>query len=457
MNKHDLSSDSLGRRLLIQLLLVAAILSALLYLAVRAVADQAAEASHDNILGASATAIAEQLGTDTDGIVVDIPYSAFSMLGAISDDRVFYRINIDGETATGYEDLPMPNSIPNATKPLYYATQFRNTTVRVAAQTRVIPVNNKPVSVLILVAQTQSGQDAISAKVANTAAALGIGFFLVAGAMSWFATRSTVKPLYIVADAIGRRGAHDLRPLQSPVPSELTPLVKSLNDFIARLRSSLNRTETFMAEAAHHVRTPLATVRTQAEIALRQAETDASRKTLRTVIRAVDESSRSASQLLDHAMISYRSDQMTKEKFNYTAVVTEVIRALSATAELKDLEVTAHLEPNIELVGDRVLIEIALHNLLDNAIKYSSFDSNINIILQTEAQGILFELKDEGRGLDGSSQSALAQRFQRGDNAKDVVGSGLGLTMVEAIAKAHAGTFVLKQNSEAGTCATLLL
>jgi len=212
-----------------------------------------------------------------------------------------------------------------------------------------------------------------------------------------------------------------------------------------------------MAEAAHHVRTPLATVRTQAEIALRQAETDTSRKTLRNVIRAVDESSRSASQLLDHAMISYRSDQMSTEKFNYAVLVNEVIRTLSATAELKDLVVEANLETDIDIIGDRVLIEIALHNLLDNAIKYSSFDSTITIDLKTDERGTAFVIRDEGRGLDGNQQSSLIQRFQRGENARDIVGSGLGLTMVDAIAIAHKGTFVLEQNSGTGTCATLLL
>lgn len=457
MNSASLASGSLGRRLLLQLLVVAAILSALLYLAVRSVANQAAEASHDNILGASATAIAEQLSTNADGINIDIPYSAFSMLGAISDDRVFYRIDTNGETATGYGDLPAPNTLPNTAKPLYYSTEFRNTKVRAAAQSRVIPVNNKPVNVLILVAQTQRGQDTITAKVANTAAALGVGFFLVAGIMSWFATRSTVKPLHSVANAIGRRGAHDLRPLHSPVPLELTPLVTSLNEFIARLRGTLNRNETFMAEAAHHVRTPLATVRTQAEIALRQAETDSSRKTLRMVIRAVDESSRSASQLLDHAMISYRSDQLTLEKFDYSLLTQDVIRALSATAELKDLTVVSHLEQSLEFIGDRVLIEIALHNLLDNAIKYSPFDSTITITLQKHTDRSVFKIKDEGRGLAGTAQSDLAVRFKRGINVDDIVGSGLGLTMVEAIADAHQGLFTIQQNTGGGACATLSL
>ncbi len=457
MRYENLQAGSLGRRLLIQLLIVAGILSALLYLAVRSVANQAAEASHNNILGASATARAEQLGSGSEGINIDIPYSAFSMLGAISDDRVFYRIDTDDITATGYEDLPLPASTPTTSKPTYYSALFRGTPIRAAAQLRVIPINDKPVSVLILVAQTQQGQNAITSRVANTAAALGIGFFLVAGTMSWLATRSTVKPLYSVANAIGRRGAHDLRPLRSPVPSELTPLVDSLNDFISRLRGTLNRTETFMAEAAHHIRTPLATVRAQAEIALRQAETNSSRKTLRTVIRAVDESSRSASQLLDHAMISYRSDQLSLDAFDYTELVQDVVNATSAIAELKDLEVNTILEPNLQLVGDRVLIEVALNNLMDNAIKYSAPDSTIDVQLTQTDSGIRCDIRDAGRGLSGLSQSSLSERFKRGENVKDVVGSGLGLTMVEAIASAHDGHFSITENPGGGTCATLLL
>lgn len=457
MQRHGLSSGSLGRRLLMQLLFVAAVLSALLYLAVRSVANQAAEATHDNILGASATSIAEQLSSSEEGVVIDIPYSAFSMLGAISEDRVFYRIDANTDTLTGYDDLPRPTVIPTLQAPHYYSTRFRGARVRAAALKRVIPVNNKPVSVLVMVAQTRLGQDAITARVANTAAALGVGFFAIAGLMSWFATRSTVRPLHTVADAIGRRGAHDLRALQSPIPSELEPLVNALNDFIVRLRGALHRTETFMAEAAHHVRTPLATVRTQAEIALRQAETDASRKTLRSVIRAVDESSRSATQLLDHAMITYRSDQLAREEFNYSSLVFDVMRVLSATAELKDVSLEASVDEDIHFIGDRILIESALHNLLDNAIKYSSEDSAISLELRRVGERVEFSVSDHGRGLAGIGQSALTERFQRGENVKDVVGSGLGLTIVEHVAEVHSGHFKILSRDGGGTCATLLL
>jgi two-component system sensor histidine kinase TctE len=457
MDKWRFSSNSLGRRLLLQLLLVAAVLSALLYLAVRSVANQAAIAAHDNILGASATAIAEQLSASDGEVLIDIPYSAFSMLGTISEDRVFYRIDSNRETITGYEDLPLPKDIAVRTAPHYYSARFRDSAIRAVAMERLITVNNEPVSVMISVAQTKRGQEAITARVANTAAALGIGFFLVAGLMSWLATRSTVRPLHDVAGAIGRRGAHDLRDLKSPIPSELAPLVNALNGFIARLRDALHRNETFMAEAAHHVRTPLATVRTQAEIAMRQAETDESRKTLRSMIRAVDESSRSATQLLDHAMITYRSDQLSRETFNYGELVAEVIRGLSATAELKDLRITTDIENELQYAGDKVLIECALHNMVDNAIKYSAEEGQVDIQLNRVETGARFSVCDAGRGLGGSVQQDLTVRFKRGKNVSDVVGSGLGLTIVEHVAEVHNGSFELASRQQGGTCAILTL
>ncbi|MEM7257085.1 MAG: sensor histidine kinase [Pseudomonadota bacterium] len=451
-----LSTNSLGTRLLLQLLLVAAVLSALLYLAVSSVANQAAIAAHDNILGASATAIAEQLSAGEDGVLVDIPYSAFSMLGSISEDRVFYRLYSNDETITGYDDLSLPRLQATAS-PQFYNADFRGAAVRAVALQRAITVMDAPVSVTVIVAQTRTGQDAIASRVTNTAAALGIAFFMVAGFLSWLATRSTVKPLHDVAGAIGRRGAHDLRALKSPIPSELKPLVDSLNRFIARLRDALHRNETFMAEAAHHVRTPLATVRTQAEIALRQAETPASRKTLRSVIRAVDESSRSATQLLDHAMISYRSDQLAKEQFDFSALLFEVVQGLSATADLKDLEITTQIESGLSYSGDRVLIECALHNLIDNAIKYSAEEGEIDITLLFTDDALRFCVCDRGRGLDSSARDSLTWRFKRGDNVADVVGSGLGLTMVEQVAAVHDGSFELSARNGGGACALLIL
>ena len=136
------------------------------------------------------------------------------------------------------------------------------------------------------------------------AAALSLAFFLVAVGLSIFAARASLRPLNAFAQAVSRRGPSDLRPLRRDAPPELAPLRGALNRLMDRLGQSIRRSEDFIAEAAHRVRTPLATVRAQAEIALRSAESEESRQRLRRIIRAVDESSRSAGQLLDHATVA---------------------------------------------------------------------------------------------------------------------------------------------------------
>ncbi|OYX44616.1 MAG: hypothetical protein B7Z02_04730 [Rhodobacterales bacterium 32-67-9] len=448
---------SLRLRLVLQLLGIAAVLAIVLYFTVRTVADQAAEATQDGVLGAATLAIAESLQGGEDGVGVDLPYEAFSILGSISADRVFYRIEAGGQTLTGYEDLPLPEAAGAAVAPVFYSRAYRDTEVRIAAVNRMVLVARKPVPVLVLVAQTRQGQEAIAQRVAQRAAALGLGSFALAAVLSLLTAGNVLRPINRLADAVGRRGPHDLRSVDQPTPAELRPLIFALNGFIARLRGALSRTETFIAEAAHHIRTPLATVRARAEIAMRQSNSEETRETLRAVIRAVEESSRSAGQLLDHATVVYRSDRMADEALDLAKLVEAQAEAFRPTADLKDLtiRVTGTDQP-VTVRGDRPLIEAALRNLLDNAIKYSPDETTVDLSLATGTEARI-EVSDRGRGLSGQAQARLAKRFARGKNAGDIIGSGLGLTIVEEVAAAHGGRFELTERDGGGACARLFL
>ncbi|MXU66631.1 HAMP domain-containing protein [Rhodobacteraceae bacterium KN286] len=447
---------SLRRRLFLQMLGVAAVLSVALYLTVRTVAERAAEATQDNILAASATAIAEAARAADQGILVDIPYAAFAMLGAVSEDRVFYRILANDETITGYEDLPMPG--PGGAGPAYLTSPYRDTVVRIVRLNRQLPVDGRPVDLGIVVAQTRLAQDAIARRVANVAAGLGIGFFLLAGLLGGLAAQSTLRPLRRLAGAVSRRGPSDLRPVDHSAPSELQPLLSALNGFIGRLRAALDRTETLIAEAAHHVRTPLATVRIQTEIALRNTDDDATRRTLRAVIRAVEESARSAGQLLDHAMVSYRSDHMDRGPVDLARRLSEMVHSVTPAADLRDIDLhLSGVDQPAAITGDEVLIDAALRNLLDNAVKYSPADARIEAALAPGDGWFWIEIRDRGRGIGEAGGAELATRFRRGANVGDIVGSGLGLSIVEEVARAHGGRFSLENREGGGTCARLEL
>ncbi|MCT8331281.1 sensor histidine kinase N-terminal domain-containing protein [Acidimangrovimonas sediminis] len=449
---------SLRRRLVLQLLGIAAVLAILLYLTVRTVANSAAEATQDGVLGAATLAIAERLQGGETGVSLDLPYEAFSILGSISDDRIFYRVDANGETLTGYADLPLPQYETLSVEPVFFSDLYEGVAVRIAVAARTVLVKREPILVTVAVGQTRQGQEAIAQRTANLAAAIGLAAFALAALLSMLTAGSVLGPINRLADAVGRRGPHDLRAVDHPSPEELRPLVTALNGFIARLRGALSRTETFIAEAAHHIRTPLATVRARAEIALRQTQADETREALRAVIRAVEESSRSAGQLLDHATVVYRSDRLADGPVDLARLMQGLVRSHAPTAELRDLELTlSGADAPAVVQGDRLLLESALRNLIDNAIKYSPPESEVSLELEARADDVAVRVRDRGRGLAGQVQSDLTRRFARGDNVDDVVGSGLGLTIVAEVAEVHGGRFRLEEREGGGTCAELVL
>ena len=458
-----LPRQSLRGRLILQLGIIAAILSVVFFFAVRSVSQQAAQAMQDNVLAASATSIAEAVRVERGELHLDLPYSALSMLGAISEDRVFYRVAHDGRTLTGYDDLPLATAgasgIGDPRQAHFGSDRFREAEVRLAVVARKVSIDGHPSEIIVVaVAQTQEGLARVSEQISLFALMIGGGFFVLAVGLSTIAAGRTLRPLSNLAGAVSRRGPGDLRPVQEYAPAEITPLVQSLNRFIDRLRRSLIRSEDFIAEAAHRVRTPLATVRAQAEIALRRVERPENKAALRQMIRAVDESSRSAGQLLDHAMVTFRADHMQVETIDLGIAVQELVDRVTPLAELKDI--TLRLEPvqaGMKLGCDPILVQNALRNVIDNAIKYSPQDSEIAVSLSRKDDLLCVSVTDQGPGFGVSDASHLTERFSRGTNVGEVVGSGLGLTICKEVAEVHGGFLELRDTKTGGACVSLYL
>ncbi len=449
---------SLRRRLIWQLLAGAAVMALALYLAVRTTAEQAAQASQDSILLAATASVADGLRGTDEGVEIDLSQATFSMLGAVGQDRLFWRIVVGGDTLTGYDDLPLPQVAPTGPAPTVYSATYRDADLRLAAVARSVLAGDRLQPALIVLGQTRFGQRQIADRLANGAALAGLGFFALAVPLALVFTNSVLSPVRRLADAVARRGPADLRGVDHPTPRELAPLVTALNSFIARLRATLSQTETFIAEAAHHIRTPLSTVRTEAEIALRGAEGDETRARLRSVIRAVDESARSAGQLLDHAMVAYRSNHLDVAEIDLRGTLVGLARSYAPTAELREIGLTLDTGTGPARVrGDRVLIESALRNLIDNALKYSAPEGMVHLSLSHDKGRVTVAVHDTGRGLAGAEAGDLTGRFRRGRNVEDVVGSGLGLTIVAEVARALDGDLALSAAEGGGTLAQLSL
>ena len=453
------SAPSLRRRLIVQLLALAAVAALALYVAVRTSAERASEATLDAILGTAALAMAEGLRPVEDGAEADIDPGTFSMLAAMGQERLFYRVLIRDLTVTGYDDLPLPGAEASPLVPVFYAAQYRGVALRLAAVGRSLMIEGRVAPVLVILGQSRDGQAAIAAGLANRAAAVGLLVFLAAVPLSLLAAGRILRPIERLAEAVARRGPRDLRPVRHPAPEELVPLREALNAFIARLKGTLDQTETFLAEAAHHIRTPLATLRAEADVALRLSADEALRTRLRAMIRAVDDSARSAGQLLDHATVLYRAEQRTMDAVDLRALVTALADRFRPTAELRDIALALEdrAPSPFAIRGDAVLVEAALRNLIDNALKYSQPDSRVVVRMAVDGASAQVTVLDRGPGLQGADPAVLITRFQRGPGVGTIVGSGLGLTIVAEVAAALGGRFALQDREGGGACATLWL
>lgn len=444
------SPGSIRRRLTLQLLLSAAALALILFMIVLNFARQIGSESQDRILAASAASILDATSVVSGEVRVDIPYSAFTMLDNANDDRVFYRITRDGVPLTGYDDLPEAGATG------FETVTYRGETLRIATLGRRVTVGGATAQVAVTVGQTRDAQAEVLARISRTSVVLGLGFFAVSALLAVLAGRTTAASLQRLAVSVSRRGPGDLRPVVAAVPSEVRPLVGSLNSLIGRLSGALNRTEDFIAEAAHRVRTPLATVRAHAENTLRRVDKEENRRSLREMIRAIDESSRAAGQLLDHAMVSLRADQLEREPVDLTALVRDLVDRLRPVAELKDMEIDVDGAPPAEVMGDAILIQNAVRNILDNAIKYAPPETPIRVSLATGQGQAMLTVRDRGVGFPAEGAAELTARFARGGNVSGVVGSGLGLTIADEVARAHGGTLSIGNNEEGpGACVRL--
>ncbi len=448
-------SGSLRRRLALILIAGVTLLTLLLFLVVRNYAAQIALSGQDSILNASVTSMLDA-ATMSNGIVeMDIPYASFSMLNTDSDDRIFYAI-YQGETLlSGYKDLNIVKLKQGDSK-LFQSTFYKDVPVRQITASRILSDANLRTIVSISVAQTQDELSGTLDGISRTAALYGVGFFSLAVFFSVWATSTTIRPLTRIANSIARRGPQDLSPVAKAVPSEMAPLVSSLNHLMARLDTSFRQSEDFIAEAAHRVRTPIATVRSHAETTLHRVDKEENRHALRAMIRAIDETSRAAGQLLDHAMVTFRSNQLEFHNLDLVESVKELIQSVTPIADMKDISLVLETHGTAKISGDPILIQNAVRNLIDNALKYSPAESQITVKIQLKPV-VCIQVEDQGPGFPNDEINTLTNRFVRGENASGIIGSGLGLTIARDVAAAHGGQLEIKNLANGGACVTFIV
>lgn len=250
----------------------------------------------------------------------------------------------------------------------------------------------------------------------------------------WFSIGWSLAPLKLLSGAIRARDINRLEPVDiGRAPTEVRPLVDAINLVLSRLRHSIERERAFTADAAHELKTPLAAIKVQAQVALAEPDTTLRQLAMQRVVQGVDRSARLAEQLLLLARLDVH-EKMSTAPLRPAAVAKDALLANERNAQQKNIRVTLTGDMRAEINAEPVLIGILLDNLLDNAIKYGHTGGSVEVAVQHDVDRVQLTVRDDGPGVAPSDLACLTNRFFRATGAQ-ATGSGLGLSIVARIAE----------------------
>ncbi|WP_334178715.1 ATP-binding protein [Pseudoxanthomonas sp.] len=267
----------------------------------------------------------------------------------------------------------------------------------------------------------------------------GVGILLVLGACVGLAIHWSLRPMNRLRRGMAERAPHDLAPLPvAGLPREIRPLVDSFNVLLERLSDAMRGERQFLADAAHELRTPLAALLTQTQVAMRAGSQADAQAALTQLAHGIQRTSRLAQQLLDSARVDASPLREDRPVVALPDVVTMVAREFESMASRRQQTLALHAEP-ASVRGDLDDLGILVRNLLDNAVRYSGDGARIEIACGADDEGgtAWLRVRDNGPGVPADERERIFERFFRGSQGNGERGSGIGLSLVDRIARAH--------------------
>lgn len=267
-----------------------------------------------------------------------------------------------------------------------------------------------------------------------------IFLFPVLACIFWGMFAKTLRDIRMVAKQLKHRRTTYLEPLNmTGVPQEVVPLAEAMNHLLARLKQGWEREQRFAADAAHELRTPLAALKTQAQVALQATDSETCQLALRHVVEGVNRSSHLVQQLLTLTRLMALSEKnMEKMDVSFYQLASEVIARMAPQAIEKniDIELLPEKDEKFLMKAYAKGLEQLMTNLIDNAIHYNFSGGLITVLLKKTEKRLIFSVTDSGQGVPDELKNRLFDRFFR-VSGNEASGSGLGLAIVEQVAHLH--------------------
>ncbi|MEJ8845228.1 sensor histidine kinase [Variovorax rhizosphaerae] len=385
-----------------------------------------------------------------------LPQPSRDIMRADDTDHVYYQVrNSEGELLGGDADLPPPpdDEAPSNERVLIREDRMRDETVRVA-YTWVQPRLPGAGLVLVQVAETRRKQEVLATEIIKGVLLPQFAILPLAILLIWLALVRGIKPLSELEDRIRERKSDDLSPLDdSAVPVEVAPLVASVNGLLTRLNETIATQRRFLADAAHQLKTPLAGLRMQADLAQRAgASAEDLKQSLKQIGRASIRATHTVNQLLALARAEGGGVAVPRQSCDLARITIEVVReavprAIERRIDLGYDGVEAGTK-GVMIQGNPTLLKELVRNLIDNAINYTPSSSErpgvitARVLSDPFGRVTLLQVEDSGPGIAEHERELVFQPFYRvlGNEAD---GSGLGLPIVLEIARHHNATVEL--------------
>jgi len=450
--RHSLFGEILDW-MLAPLLLLWPMSIAITYLVAKSIANQ----PFDDALEDRVTVLGQQIRTVAGKAAGQLHPSGSDILRADDVDSVYYLLaGPDGELLDGDRDLPRPKPNSADEHARGGAVAFRNdsihgTPIRVAfTYVNLDPLHERaahappapppePPLALVQVAETLDKRAHLANEIIKGVILPQFIILPVILALVWFALARGLTPLAELQQRIRARPQDDLSPIDPrQVPEEISPLVGSFNDMLERLGETVEMQKRFIADAAHQMKTPLAGMRMQSELALRQVDPAEIHRSLEQLAK----SSESATRLVNQLLALARAENQPQAGLAFA----EVDLAVLARETVQDWvpasfagEIDLGFEPPgqpVTIAGQPLMLREMLSNLIDNALRYTPPGGSVTVRVRSDGEHAQLEVEDTGPGIAPSERARVFERFYRilGSNTP---GSGLGLAIVREIAQQH--------------------
>ncbi|WP_418317332.1 sensor histidine kinase [Piscinibacter sakaiensis] len=421
------------------------------------VAQGIANKPFDRELGEAVALLARQIIADSAAAAapaapIGLPPGAAEILRGDGEQRLYFQVQAaGGRYLAGERSLQLPNDEqpPPPGELRFRDDTFRSEAVRVAYMWVDVPVANGRMLTLVQVAETLGRRSRLATEIIKGVIVPQFVILPIAVLLVWLALARGIAPLNDLQQRIRRRDSSDLSPIdEREAPEEVSPLVRAINDLLARLDQSIRSQKQFIADAAHQLKTPLAGLHTQAELAQRGLDAaDPDIRQLRSSLRHISASSHRAAHMVNQLLAMARAENKKQhagnEAIDLSQLARETVQHFVPQAMEKRIDLgyegpQSRDTAALAVSGHRVLLRELIGNLVDNALAYTPPGGVVTVRITEDPFGqvVVLQVEDSGPGIAAADREQVFQPFFRALDT-GVEGSGLGLAIVREIAEQH--------------------